>query len=349
MHYDIRGGRRLAAAVIAACALGAGASSARACDICAVYTATTLTEGKVGMWVGIASQFTRFGTLQLDGNEVDNPGEYVNSSITQLLFGYNPSQKLGLQVSVPVIVKDFRRQGDDGLESGTNSGIGDVAFTARWRAIDRATENTLFRLSALAGFKLPTGNTDALGEELEEDHDEVGAGGVGPDDGHDEDEGHEDDDEHEGHEASGVHGHDLNLGTGSYDGLVGATVFYSWKRLFFSAVLQYSLTSEGDFEYEYANSLLWRGGPGAYILLDPAYALSLQLDLPGETKGKDAQAGETVDDTAITALYAGPRLSFRYKRSISFELAGELPLIQHNSGLQIVPDYRIQTAFVWRF
>jgi hypothetical protein len=41
-------------------------------------------------WYGaVGEQFTRFGTLQLDGNEVANPtGQYLNSSITQIVAGY---------------------------------------------------------------------------------------------------------------------------------------------------------------------------------------------------------------------------------------------------------------------
>src|SRR6478752_6152374 len=83
---------------------------ARACDLCGCYTpqmeAMTPSElsalgpmapGKDehGDWlsrvyVALADQFTHFGTLQLDGEEVDNPtGQFLSSSITQVVGGYS--------------------------------------------------------------------------------------------------------------------------------------------------------------------------------------------------------------------------------------------------------------------
>ena len=48
------------AAVAAALVLGAPA--ARACDVCAVYTATQMREERTGLLVGLGEQATRYST-----------------------------------------------------------------------------------------------------------------------------------------------------------------------------------------------------------------------------------------------------------------------------------------------
>jgi hypothetical protein len=79
---------------ILALIVAAGLTSVRACDLCGCYTpqlnATpqmnfTLLPWERGWYGAVGEQFTRFGTLQLDGEEVANPiGQFLNSSITQL-------------------------------------------------------------------------------------------------------------------------------------------------------------------------------------------------------------------------------------------------------------------------
>src|ERR1017187_490249 len=67
------------------------ATIAQACDLCGCYTPQLEAgqqENKFSIYAGIAEQFTYFGTDLLDGHEVANPtGEYLNSSITQLVIG----------------------------------------------------------------------------------------------------------------------------------------------------------------------------------------------------------------------------------------------------------------------
>jgi len=298
---------------------------AQACDVCAIYNATTLQETRKGLSLGIAEQFTHFATLRDSGSKVANPGEHLNSSITQVLVGYSFGPRWSLQTSIPFVTREFRRMGENGLESGHESGIGDVAMLLRYNAFNHVSQTTTTRLSILAGVKFPVGNSESLAEELVTE-------GSPPEE-----------------ENSGVHGHDLAQGSGSTDAIVGATLFSSWKRVFASAQLQYKANSQGSAEYEFANELSYSGGPGFYALLTPDYSLALQADVSGETKGTDTQAGARVGDSAITSLYLGPRLLLTYRQSLQAEFGSQFPLIQNSSELQLVPDYRIKAGLVWRF
>jgi hypothetical protein len=98
-----------------------------ACDVCAVYVSTEMSESRTGFALGVAEQFTDFRRLQLGGEEVPNPAdEYMESSITQLLFSYTPIPRLHFQLNVPIIARQYRRIEDDGVVSGDESGMGDL-------------------------------------------------------------------------------------------------------------------------------------------------------------------------------------------------------------------------------
>lgn len=325
---------------------------AAGCDVCAIYTATEVSEGRTGFRAGVGQQFSHFATEQLNGEEIPSFGEHLNSSITQFLLGYQVNQRFGLQLNIPFIARTFRRLEDNRLVDGDSIGAGDLSLIGNLLAYSHTSERSVFLFHLLGGLKLPSGNPDFLAEELAEEpataaarvrrgvpahatggeprHDGGGGGGGTA-------------------RASGVHGHDLALGSGSVDGLVGGTIYWSYDRFFLTAALQYAVRREGAFDYRYANDLTWVGGPGWYPLLTHDYTLGLQAVFSGETKGKDTQAGRRLDDTGITALYAGPGVRFTWGTQLSLELAGDLPVVQNNTALQIVPNFRVRGGFVWRF
>ena len=64
---------------------------APACDICSSYTPPIRFNhfGELGFYSSLAEQFTHFGSLRFDGEEVANPGdESLDSSITQLIIAH---------------------------------------------------------------------------------------------------------------------------------------------------------------------------------------------------------------------------------------------------------------------
>ena len=323
------------------------------CDVCAIYTATEVSEGRTGFRAGVGQQFTRYLTEQVNGQEIAPFGEYLNSSITQFVLGYQFTNRVGLQLNIPFIARTFRRLEDGELESGDSIGAGDLSLIGNLLAFDRVTERSVFLFSLLGGLKLPSGNPAFLGEELDDDSAALAGQparralrGVA---GHSTPGGDPDGDDGGPRQHGGVHGHDLALGSGSVDGVVGGGIYWSYDRFFVTAALQYAIRREGAFEYRYANDLTWVGGPGWYPLLAHDHTLGIQAVFSGETKGKDTQAGQTLDDTGITALYLGPGIRFSWGTQLSAELSGDLPVVQHNTALQIVPNYRVRGGIVWRF
>jgi hypothetical protein len=198
------------------------------------------------------------------------------------------------------------------------SGIGDLSLSAGYKAYEKLQDNFTFNWSVLGGVKFPTGDSSLLNtpdEDLPE----------------------------------GIGGHDLALGSGSYDGIVGSGIYGRWKRGVLTAIVQYAIRSEGDFDHQYANDLTWFGGPGVYLALTHRYTLALQAVVSGETKGKDTFSGVPDEDSAETLVYLGPQIDFTWQSKLSAQLAADLPVYRDNSGTQVLPDYRIRAAFTWRF
>ncbi len=347
-----------------------GSDTGLACDLCAIYTAAEIQQSRTGFNIGVAEQFSYFATLRDGKYKVRNEDERLTSSITQILGGYNFTETLGVQINLPIISRTFTRVDGDGLDHGDETGLGDTSIVAMYSPLRWVNGNSVFRATIMAGIKLPTGSAGRLREELAhgDDHDDEavphfpnvpgrGLQGLGQvatsntaasgiissphSDGG-------------GGAASGLHGHDLALGSGSVDGVFGAQLFANWKRLYGTGSVQYFVRSQGRFNYQYANELLWRLGPGVFLALDDVglvrgYTLGLSALLTGETKGLDRLSGVKVVDTGVTNLYLGPALNFTWGESLQATLGGDLPVMQNTSALSLVQDFRIQGALTWRF
>jgi len=326
------------------------AMQAKACDLCACYTPNgdIVPDKPTAFYLSVAEQFTHFGSLRDGGHEVHNEvDQYLNSSITQLVLGADLiNDKLTLQLNVPFIYRSFKRPEGFAIDKGSVGGLGDLSLLLNYQlfkfesgaqaaaqpSAKGAKAVTLpasggaefsTSLNLIAGLKFPTGNSDRIGEELEE-HEIAGA------------------------PESGIHGHDLTLGTGSWDGVFGVQSFTRYKAFFVEADLQYTVRSSGRFGYRFANDLTWAAGPGVYLHREGSNSIALQCALSGESKGKDRFRGESADDTGITSMFIGPRL-LATRGNFSGEVGFDLPLILHNTALQAVPDYRIRAGLTFRF
>lgn len=332
----------LACAAMAAVLALAAAVPARACDVCAIYVATELRETEVGPWVGVAEQLGRFQTLQDEGEEIPGGGQQLTSAITQLIAGYDILPELGFQVTVPLIVRVFRRPIDGTWQEGHENGLGDVSILAVYRPFFHMDGETTARLTLLGGIETPTGSTDRIAEELGDDHHdhEMSRSTAGrPRHG---------DEPMDGLPPNGIHGHDLTLGSGSVDGIVGAQLFASWFKLYATADVQYAIRGTGDYDYRYANELTWNGGPGLFAILEHSYTFTVQVNVGGEWKENDELDGVETTDTAITAVYLGPALGFTWKNVLGASLALDLPVLQDNSSIQLVPDFRLRGGLTWQ-
>jgi hypothetical protein len=297
-----------------------------------------------GFYVALAEQFTHFGTLQLEGRETPNPtGQYLDSSTTQLVAGYSITSRLGLQINAPFIHRSFERPAGFTIDRGTETGLGDISLLAKYVLFHTEKGGTAHvdfsdsklphmvstepdfttSIVAMAGVKFPTGDTDRIKEEFDEN-------------------------EIPGAPPSGIHGHDLALGTGSYDGIFAGQASIRYRNFFFQADAQFALRGHGRHEYDYANDISWSGGPGYYFTRNRHTIVGLQFVVSGEHKDTDRFRGAPAEDTGITSVFLGPRLVASLGK-VSGEIGVDVPVFIDNTALQIVPDYRVRAGFALRF
>jgi hypothetical protein len=337
------------------------AFAVHACDVCGCYTPQLEATSQIdpngaldphsghGSWrdrlyFAVAEQFTHFGTLQLDGDEVANPtGQYLDSSITQFLAGYSVTSRFGLQINLPLIYRSFERPEGFEIDRGTETGFGDISLLAKYvlfqtqrggsAKVDFSDSKSPrmvrtepdFTASAvlIGGMKFPTGDTSRLKEEFNEE-------------------------EIPGAPESGIHGHDLALGTGSYDGIFAGQTSIRYRDLFFQADAQFALRGDGRHQYDFANDISWSGGPGYYLVRNERTIVGLQFVVSGEHKDVDHFRGAPAEDTGITSVFLGPRLSASVGKA-SGEIGLDLPVSIDNTVLQVVPDFRVRAGFAIRF
>jgi hypothetical protein len=319
-----------------------------ACDLCAVYRAADANgENGKGFVFSMAEQFIPYRTSQFEGDVV-HPAtpDFVDSSITHLVPGYNFSSWLGISLSVPVTYLKFRRTDLDysltappvlSTERGTEFGLGDMALIGRVAVLQKSTMEYGVVVNILGGVKFPTGDADRLKDEV--DQAKLFESLLPPGTPHDP----------LGHSISSVHQHNLALGSGSYDGIFGLTANARWQRWFFNGQFQYYLRTKGEAGFEYGDELMVSGGPGVFALLNRSYTLSLQANVVYDTIARDELLGQLSNQTGLTAWYLGPLLNFTWGSRFSANLGVDVPLRIENHGYQSVPDYRLHGGLSWRF
>lgn len=336
--------------IITLAATAAVLNFSSACDVCGCYNPPqeTVSQPESHFYTGVAEQFTYFGTDRVDGHKVDNPtGQHMDSSITQFVIGYSFSDRFGVQVNLPYIFRSYQRPQGFAIETGHEQGIGDVSLLANYFVfntessprkkaltycpkdsknpppMEKLQPDFAASLNLIGGVKMPTGNSSRIKEEFSEM-------------------------DIDGAPASGIHGHDLTLGTGSWDVVMGAQFLARYKAFFMEANAQFTLRGASPYSYHFANELSWDGGPGWYFFRRQDASFAVQFVVSGEYKGTDTFQSQSADDTGVTAVYLGPRLLASFGR-ITAEAGVDLPVLMHTTAFQTTPDYRIRAGFSYRF
>ena len=327
---------RVAASSAAVLAFLYLSTSVHACDLHALHNSKYARKPVAGTFhLGVSQQFTGYDELRERGRKADNPlQQHMESSITQLFGGYDLTDDLSLQVALPYINRRFARAVDGERQKGTEAGIGDMTISAGYVPFKVDSSDLTLIPQFFIGVKLPTGDSDRLKEEQGEHHSKHA--------------GHH----HEEEEmvAAAVHGHDLALGSGSTDVPFGFTLYAESGRWLFNGGFQYSIRTGGDHGYQYADDIMFSAAPGYSVVHGNDLKVALSANLTGENKAKDSgPGGEVLSDTALAALYIGPKINADFGRALSATLGVSWPLYFDTSELQVAAKYRLNASANWAF
>jgi len=300
------------------------ASDGRACDSCGCALSPVDERGLVTGWrFGVAKQLTMFDRLQDSGHRISNDADQeIQSFLTRFSLGYQFDERDGIEVSIPYLTRRFRRLLDGTFQEGNVNGFGDAIVEGNRVVTLKRGADSLVIGKVRAGVKLPTGDSSFLREQ-------ANALLGGPD--------------------SVVGGHDLTLGSGSTDAVLGGSLYARRHHAMVTATVQEELRSTGSFDYRYADEFQWEVSPGWYLDYRGDRSLAVQVSLQGTSKGLDTFQGVVpVTDTGINEVYLGPRVLINEGK-----LAGlvdvNFPVHESNTDVQLVPSYRAHASLLYRF
>ena len=215
----------------------------------------------------------------------------------------------------------------------------------------------LLRVTFTGGLKLPTGSYSKLKEDHGEDHSDNEMMKENPAHNHNS----MDSDEQmqtktsfrhgsvDHGVVSGVHGHGLAFGTGSWDLLAGSNFFARYGNWLTAGSVQYTFRNSGPLSYRYGDDFLWDVGFGRYLFLEESKSVVLRFNLLGEVKGFDTMRGQDVRDSGLTSLFMGPEINFTAGNNVFGLLALDIPTIMNNTEVGLVAEYRVRLSVMYRF
>lgn len=307
---------------------------ALACDPCALYSASRLQGHESGaVTLSVSEQYTDYDRPREFRENSVRSGEFVRGfSTTQFALSYDPSETFGLQLTVPLVARSFDEVRSFRTESGSDAGIGDLSLVGSYSFLNNLTGDWRFLAGAFGGVKFPTGDTGVLREVSEDSADVTPEAFLR---------------HHTIGSASG--GRALAFGSGSYDYITGVNFLTRYDRTLLLGTAQYTIRTEGDFGYEFADDFLWTASAGQYLALGHDYSWALLASLSGEFKGKDDLNGELVAGSDTSNLYLGPTTFFTYGEALGAEITIDFRVTGEDPGASVVPDMRVRAALSYRF
>ncbi len=310
-------------------------SAVFACDPCSLYNSSRLQGLVPGTFsVSVSEQNTSFDRPENTPPNTPKDGEIVRQfSTTQFSAAYDLDQEFGFQITLPMIVRRIDQFKDYRYDTKSDLGLGDMSIVGRYSPLNYRKDEWSVIGGFTYGIKLPTGDTGTLKEVSNE------IGGKphsAPLLRH-----------HSIASASG--GRALTFGTGSIDYYLGANLFTRYQRMMFLSDFQYAFRTEGDFDYKFADDMVWSVGPGYYALLDHQDSLAVRVALTGEFKGADRLAGEKVSGSKISNLYMGPEVLFTIANSVSGQVGVDMRVTGEDPNSTVVPEMRVRAAVAYRF
>ena len=295
-----------------------------ACDACGCHAPPELGQPATGLSVGVYEQYTDFSTLKDGGQKIDNStSQWMHSTTTQAIIGYRINDDLAVGLFIPYISRSFKRPNNGVDEKGTVAGLGDISTLATLRILHGSDLDAPWNVNVQAGLKAPTGNTDQLKTEL------LGGGDEDP--------------------LNAVGGHDVALGTGSWDLIYGANAIGQVDRWYGSTQVTYTVHTKGDWQYQVANEISASGGLGYLVIQGKRTHVGVQANVIGESKGLDTVAGDDATDTGNHNLFVGPEVNALWNGQFTAVLGIDLPVMENNTDVQLVPTWRVRAAIGWQF
>lgn len=310
-------------------------SGAFACDPCALYNASRLQgHSAKTLTLSISEQYTDFDRAKDSVENSIRNGEFVRGfSTTQFSLSYDLSERFGVQATLPLVARRFDEVKQYRTSTKSDSGIGDATIAGTYSFLDYKSPDWMVISGITGGIKFPTGDTGVLEEVTTEEADHPMSSSILR--------------HHQIGSTSG--GRALTFGTGAYDYILGLNLLSRYQRYLLLANTQYTLRTEGDFNYEFSNDFLCSVGTGYYFFLEHEFSVAGLLSVSGEFKGKDHLSEELVKGSDVSNIYVGPQLLLTLNEQMSAELSLDVRVTDEDRDATVVPEARVRASLSYRF
>lgn len=291
------------------------ANQAHACDFCVLHQGITPLESLKNN-LRIDARITKGDSIFVDGDKADNEFDLDATFLTYQLSGtYAFTDKFFATLILPVVDRDedhLHEHDEFENENLTASGLGDLTLLGNYIFFSRGDTDNFTKTAVQFGIKAPTGATDKMIE----------------------------DDRVESH---------LQPGSGSVDFLFGVNAVQSFERFSLFGSLLYKLNTEGDFNYQFGNTLNYDLVGRFRVLpaesIGPQQSFYISLGLNGEHIGDDEEDGMKVPDQGGDIIYLSPGIQFFPVQNILMEIVYQHPIYRDFNGEehhpQVAADYRV--------
>jgi hypothetical protein len=305
-----------------------------ACDPCALYNSFRLQGYSGGAFsLSLNEQSTNFEPTNKQKENSLRDGQITrSSSTTQLAAAYDITDCLSTQLTLPLITRHFDKYEKFRRDSETETGLGDIILSSSYSLLNYKSDSFVFLGAVTGGIKFPTGDTGTLNDLSSSD---IGDGKLF-------------NFKHHQIETSSANGA-LNFGSGSYDYILGSDIIARYNRFAILLDAQYTLRTEGDHNYEFADDLIYSASAGYYFIMEHSQTLAALVRVSGEYKRKDYLNGDLVDGSATSDLYLGPELLFTLNENLGGEVGVDFKVNDHEYGALIEPETRMRISLTYRF
>ncbi len=251
------------------------------------------------------------------------PDEKVADSNFNLFYSARVLEPLFIDVNVPFTSKAYTERPNNTYDSDRETALGDMSLLMTLQPYAEADQYGSIDWRIRAGVKLPTGDADRLNSfSLSQTTNNGG---------------------------SNIYSYDRAVGSGSFDWIVGSSIFVRDDRFVGIADAQYIGRTSGENEFRFGDKISTHVAPGFVFfqrgrdtfvfLVDSSYTFAGEADL----------SGSTVPNTGESSFYMGPRILATFNDVFSTYVGVSLPLYHDMTGTQLAADYQIIASVMGAF
>ncbi|MFA5983651.1 MAG: transporter [Methylococcaceae bacterium] len=264
----------------------------------------------------------RFAQLEDQGKDDFHSTASLLLPAISAAYGLTDNFTVGLQLSgvVRSAVRNSVDGGDIVENAGSAGGFGDIRLFSQYRFY-HSKDNTE-HASAILGLQVPSGDTDV--KQVQGNKFEV----------------------------------DNQPGTGAWDPILGFAYTRNLGRFSIDSSAIYTISTIGARQYEFGDvfdynfAVSWSVGAQTRAGLAASsndYPVTLVLELNGERRGRDVNAGITDINTGSHILYISPGIRYAGGKNWNIATSFGAPIVNDVEGVQATSEYRVTSRISFSF